>query len=154
MCAILDASVVHKVFGNDRPEAGKKFFEWFTAGNGRLVGGGEQLRELDQNHAFREWRGQAQRAGRFTRFDDHEIDDRTRMLEETASCQSNDPHVIALAQVSGARFLYSDDGDLHRDFGNRALIDNPQGAVYSTSQSDKFTRAHRKLLGRRNVCRA
>ena len=134
MCAILDASVVHKVFGDNRPEAGAKFFEWFNARNGRLVGGGEQLRELDQNHAFRKWRGQAQQAGRFTRFDDREVDRRTRALEEAKSCQSDDPHVIALAQVSGARLLYSEDNRLQQDFKDPALIDNPRGKVYTGQQ--------------------
>lgn len=149
MCAILDASVVHKVFGGNRPEAGRKFFEWFNSGKGKLVGGGKLLRELDQNHAFREWRGQAQQAGRFERFDDHKIDDKVRALEKTASCRSNDRHIIALAQTSGARLLYSDDGKLHQDFKNL----KPRGFVYSTAIKGNFSSEHRHLLGKRNICK-
>ena len=49
MCAILDASCLHKVFGKkDRPEAGVKFFEWFES-RGTLVVGGKLLKELCQN---------------------------------------------------------------------------------------------------------
>ena len=153
MCAILDTSVVHKVFGDNRPEAGRKFFEWLNSGKGRLVGGGELLRELDRNHAFREWREQAQRAGRFERFDDREIDDRARTIETTASCRSDDPHVIALARISGVRLLYSDDQALQRDFRDRTLIDNPRGIIYSTTRSDNFKSTHRRLLGRKKICK-
>ena len=59
---------------------------------------------------------------------------------------------IALAQTSGARLPYSDDGDLHRDFKNPALIDNPRGTVYSTLRSDEFTPARRRQLSRRDIC--
>ena len=42
------------------------------------------------------------------------------------------PHVLALAQVSGARLLYSNDQTLQRDFKNSKLIKNPRGNVYTT----------------------
>ena len=37
-------------------------------------------------------------------------------LQDAGACQSNDLHVLALAQVSGARLLYSNDLSLHQDF--------------------------------------
>ena len=47
-------------------------------------------------------------------------------MNETAltlsdSCRSNDPHVIALAQINGARLLYSNDEALQKDFGDKRL---------------------------------
>lgn len=151
MCAILDTSVVHKVFGDDLPEAGGKFFEWLNAGKGKLVGGGRLLQELEKTYAFREWLKQALLAGRAVRPDDHRIGSETRALERAGSCQSNDPHVIAVARISGARFLYSDDQALQRDFKDRTLID--KGIVYSTVRSDKFNSTHWRLLGRRYICK-
>ena len=62
------------------------------------------------------------------------------------SCRSNDQHIIALAHVGGARLLYSNDGDLHDDFDDKGLIDNPRGKVYSTRKKKNFTRAHERLL--------
>ena len=32
MCAILDNDVVHEVFRQDRPAAGKAFFDWIDSG--------------------------------------------------------------------------------------------------------------------------
>ena len=55
MCAILDANVVHKVFGKSRPEAGEAFFEWLVSGNRILVTGGKLHRELTRVRTFMEW---------------------------------------------------------------------------------------------------
>ena len=43
---------------------------------------------------------------------------------------SDDPHVLTVAQMSGTRLLYSNDGDLHQDFKNRGLVNNPRGNIY------------------------
>ena len=58
------------------------------------------------------------------------------ILVERGVCQSNDQHVIALAIVSGARLLYSNDRRLQRDFKDRRLID-PPGKVYSTRRGKR-----------------
>ena len=152
MCAILDANVAHKVFGRNRPEAGEAFFDWLDSGNGRLVVGGKLRRELDAAGVPRKWLQRAFQLGRVRNFDDREIDDKTEEL--APMCRSDDPHIVALAQISGARLLYSDDGRLHGDFKNPDLIDNPRGAVYSTRRSDKLTDVHKKLLSRNDLCRA
>ena len=152
MCAILDANVAHKVFGRNRPEAGKAFFDWLDSKNGRLVVGGKLLRELDGAGVPKGWLQRAVQLGRVRNFDDQEIDNKTEEL--APRCRSDDPHIIALAQISGARLLYSDDGRLHGDFKNSGLIDNPQGAVYSTMRSDRLTGGQKKLLRRNDLCRA
>lgn len=66
--------------------------------------------------------------------------------------QSNDIHIIALARVSGARLLFSNDTALHKDFRNKDLIDQPRGKVFSTLKSKQFTKAHKYLLENRNLC--
>jgi len=152
MCAILDANVAHKVFGRNRPAAGKAFFDWLDSGNGRLVVGGKLRRELDAAGVPRKWLQRAFQLGRVESFDDREIDNKTEEL--APGCRSDDPHIIALAQISGARLLYSDDGRLHGDFGDPDLIDKPRGAVYSTMKSDRLTGVHRRLLRRNDLCRA
>ena len=79
------------------------------------------------------------------------------MVTIVYNLQSNDAHVIALAQLSGARLLYTNDGDLQKDFRNKNLVDNPEGKVYSTeaekNPNKEFRPAHKRLLGRNDLCR-
>ncbi len=161
MCAILDNDVVHEVFGQNRPAAGKAFFDWIDSGGGRLVGGGRLFRELVRNENFRAWWQAATASGRVDRVGDEVVEAETVRLAARKACRSNDPHVIALALVSGARLLYSNDRRLGDDFRNRKLIGNPPGKVYTTRSdrdaprefdNTKFRRRHRELLDR-NACR-
>lgn len=161
MCAILDNDVASEVFGQDRPAAGKAFFDWINSGRGSLVAGGQLLEELDRTRAFKKWRRQAVLAGRLRIVSNSAVEEQTRKLEWESSCRSDDPHVIALALVSDARLLYSNDRSLGDDFKDRTLIGNPPGKVYTTRKdrnappafdSTKFRRSHRALLNR-NACR-
>ena len=169
MCVILDNDVVHQVFisddrlesGNDnRPEAGKAFFSWIDSGKGKFVIGGKLLRELSKTRSFRNWFQAQLLSGRVRRVDDQKVSERTQALEEAGLCRSDDKHIIALAQISGARLLYSNDRDLTNDFRDTSLIENPQGRVYTTRKDrgappeqdhTRFRRSHRELL-KRNVC--
>ena len=92
-------------------------------------------------------------AGKMRIVNDSEVSARTDQIRNEESCASDDPHVIALAQVSRARLLYSNDRSLQRDFRNKQLIDDPRGSVYSTQKSSEFRPAHKSLLGRRDLCR-
>ena len=67
--------------------------------------------------------------------------------------QSDDPHILALAVVSGARLLYSNDRLLQHDFKNPALINQPRGKVYSTLYNAAFNQAKRRLLRNAPPCR-
>ena len=156
MCAILDANVAAQVFGAEgaeRPEAGRAFLDWVDSGRVRLVIGGRLLRELDHNREFRGWRRQAVLAGRIVLLNDEAVDERARQLEQENACRSDDEHIIAVAQLSGARLLYSNDSDLQDDFRNKALIDQPRGKVYSTRIRDNLTSVHQRLLANRSLCR-
>ena len=159
MCAILDANVAHEVFGVDRPPAGEGFFNWLNEGGGRLVVGGKLRGELNRSsQAYRAWALQARLSGDLRRLDDPlemEVDTITEDLEQAAAMKSDDPHVIALAQVSGARLLYSNDSDLQDDFKDRRLINNPRGKVYSTLVNDNFTpNRRRQLVAREELCQS
>ena len=152
MCAIVDANVAAEVFGSNQPEAGKQFFKWINKGKGRLVVGGNLTKELESSRGFREWGQQALLAGRMRIEEKGKVDARTKELRAKTACRSNDQHVIALAQVSGARLLYSNDLKLHQDFKDGDLINHPRGRVYSTLQDRDFTDSHRGLLGRSDLC--
>lgn len=146
MCAILDNNVVHEVFGSNPTSAGVKFFNWINSGPGHLVVGGKLLEELSKNYNFGKWLQQAFSAGRASNPGNERVDNITDDLIKADSCESDDQHVIALAQLSNARLLYSKDGDLQQDFKNKELIDNPRGKVYSAP-------SHERLLRVKELCR-
>lgn len=153
MCAIVDANAAHEVFGSKPTEAGDKFFGWINQGSGRLVAGGRLLKELETGSpGFREWASQVVRAGKMRTLNESEVSERTERIEHEGLHTSDDAHVLAVAQLSGARLLFSNDKKLRNDFTNKTLIDNPQGKVYSTLRSKKYTRTHRSLLGRKDLC--
>ena len=156
MCAILDTNVVHDVFSSDQPSAGKEFFKWINSGIGRLVVGGKLLEELNKKSA-RVWARRALNRGLISRVSEGKVRERTEKLQNEGLCRSDDPHVIALAQLSGARLLYTNDEKLQKDFRNKNLIKNPAGKVYSTKPKNnpnkEFRTTHKKLLGRNDLCR-
>lgn len=151
MCAILDADVRDEVFGGANSDAGKEFFNWIDGGSGRLVVGGANLTELMGNATFGLWRIEAEQSGRLIIERNDAVERRTTQLKDEGECKSNDPHVVALGQVSGARLLFSNDKRLHRDFRNSRLINKPRGRVYSTREKKDFDSAKRRLLTE-NVC--
>ena len=69
----------------------------------------------------------------------------TAAVKALSICVSNDPHVIALARISGARLLCSRDQKLHSDFGNKHLVDNPRGSVYQDIPHAPLIARHCKL---------
>ena len=118
-----------------------------------MVIGGQLRQELGRHVRFSKWLREAILAGKATNVADTEVKEITEKLRKSQSCESNDQHIIALAQVGKARLLYSKDKDLHRDFRNLELINNPRGKVYSTSVNGSFSKNHRKMLNDRTLCR-
>lgn len=154
MCGIVDANIAHQVFGQNRNEAGKAFYDWIFSGSGHLVVGGKLHNELIRSaggleQLFR----QLELAGRMTIEDKNDVCGRTEELLREGICCSDDEHVIALAQVSGARLLFTNDGNLQDDFKNNRLIDNPRGKVYSTRINREYNEPKRKLLQQKELCR-
>lgn len=158
MCAILDNSARDEVFGDTPTERGRVFHAWLNEGRGRLVIGGTKLRnELGGSNGqqpgsanFRKWLPAAIRRGRLAQWDDKAVDNAASVLEEQGVCQSDDPHVVALAQASGARLLYTVDRALQEDFTNPVIIAHPRGKIYPTAGYRDFLndRRNRNLCGR------
>ena len=154
MCGIVDANVANEVFGDERPPAGEHFFEWLASPRGQLVVGGRLRRELSRDHRFLQWFGYAVRYGRARSMEDADVEARTHDLRRGDICRSDDEHVLALALVSGARLLYTNDAALIEDFKNREIVRNPGGKIYTTARNNRVTDAHRRLLADRTLCRA
>ena len=103
---------------------------------------------------FLKWAREAQLAGRLRTTNRDAVTARTNEIEREGRHQSDDPHVLALAQISGARLLYTNDRALQRDFNNHRLIDEPRGKVYTTYRSRTFSDTHQKLLANKDLCRS
>lgn len=71
---------------------------------------------------FWEWASQTQRSGNMRLVDQAQVKSREDDLREESNYRSNDPHIIALAQASGARLLYSNDKKLQENFKDIKLV--------------------------------
>ena len=141
------------MFGNDPPEAAKYFLNWLNNANGAtLVIGGKLREELCANQKFLTWLRNALLRGRALSFNDEKVNAEAESLRERRICRSNDPHVLALARISGARLLYTKDIKLEADFKDREIIDGVRGRVYTTRRYPHVTDTHKKLLRRRDLC--
>ena len=106
MCAIVDANVAHEVFGPRQSPAGEKFYDWINAATGRLVVGGKLLEELKEGSpTFREWASALGEAGKMRTMNEDQVNAKAERIKD--KCVSDDSHIIALAQISGARLLFT-----------------------------------------------
>ena len=156
MCAIVDANIRDQVFGDAQSEAGKFFLDWLLKPNGGTLALGGKLRsELSndgRNRSFLRAYNQLRFNGRVRDIPDSVVDAETAALEARRVCRSNDAHVLALARVSGARLLYTNDQALQEDFGDSRIVANPRGRVYTTRLRSDVRPAHRELLERADLC--
>lgn len=153
MCAIIDRNAAIELMGPKCPNAGTEFLRRVEGGKLKVVVGGKLRQELNSTK-FRQWIVEALRAGRAESINDDRVNRESTKIRNAGMCQSNDPHIIALAQISGARLLYTNDKDLHTDFKDRRLIDIPRGKIYTTNEYKEFHRNHRRLLDRNDLCGA
>ena len=153
MCAIVDNNVRDQVFGaNSQSPAGRFFLDWLSSGRGRLVVGGKLLRELNGYSDFNRWLRTALARNRARQIDDDRVDAETEAIRARQICRSDDEHVLALAQVSGARLLFTNDRALQDDFTNRRIIPNPRGRIYTTVVHSDIRQTHRDLLDSADLC--
>ena len=148
MCVIVDNNMRDRFFSVPIDPDLRPLWKWIDDRKGVLIIGGHLRNELygsaNASRALGEWI-RTRRARDFEDVSPGAVDSETRLIADSAVCKSNDPHVIALARISGARLLCSGDKDLHTDFNNPQLIDNPRGRIYQN-------RKHRHLLIHGDEC--
>lgn len=154
MCAIVDNNVRDQVFGaNSQSPAGRFFLDWLSHGRGKLVIGGQLLRELNDYGDFKRWLRTALARNTALAVADDRVDAETETLRARNICCSDDEHILALARISGARLLFTNDQDLQDDFRDRRIIADPRGRIYTTLAHSDVRRTHRNLLNRADLCR-
>lgn len=126
MCIVVDANQAALFFARDSA-AHEPVWAWLAA-DGCLVFGGRLAEELLQIAVARRVLLELVRAGRAVRADKEAVDAREAQIVRAQTCTSDDPHVIALCMVSGARTVCTLDGALSTDV--RVLLRKPKGRVY------------------------
>ena len=111
----------------------------------RVVVGGELARELVKTKLrdlLQEWA----RAGRLSRYENGEVDKEEERIK-LQSIRSDDPHLLALAILSGCRLLYTEDKELIRDFKDTSVI-SPKGRVVKPTTSSRVAALLFERFGR------
>ena len=143
MCLIVDANVASLVFAptgtNDFAPVHRALVRLETT----ACHGGKLTREYVVLGSLLRVLREFDRKGSLRKIPDADVDRAEHMVVREGRCRSNDPHIIALARVSGVRLLCSHDQDLHSDFTDPAIL-SPRGSVYQK-------RHHRHLI--RRCCR-
>lgn len=116
-----------------------------------LVVGGHLRRELGEYRRFEVWLKTAIQFGRARQVNDTQVDQETSSVS-SQEIRSDDPHVLALARISGARLLFTNDRDLQSDFRDRNIISGTRGRIYTTIEHNDIRSTHRNLLNRTDLC--
>jgi hypothetical protein len=150
VCLIIDANYAPKVFRDVCCEDAVPIKRWLfePSKNGKLALGGLVTRELEASGINRRTLGELGRAGRTVVIPDRDVEVETARIRRNIALQSDDPHIIALARLSGARTLCSLDTALGKDFTNPRVLGSPRGRIYKDSDH-KALLCHTKSCGYR-----
>lgn len=111
-----------------------------------IVVGGKLLRELSETKIRSlvvEWL----RSGCAIRIDDSQVDAEEERFR-ASDLISDDPHVVALANLSGCRLLYSNDEKLILDFKDTSIL-TPKGKVIKSTTRREIASALFERYGRK-----
>ena len=137
MCLILDTNK-YGDFVEPENQDMEPIRNWMKTKNGKIVYSPTEKmeRELKNHNEMRERFDRYKETQQLRLVPKNEVEQAMNSLQ---GLQSDDPDIIALAQVSGVSLLASADKDLHADF--KTII---KGKIYQTS-------AHKRLL-RNDLC--
>jgi len=144
MCLVVDTDRAHIIFGTPFSDAARPIWRWLKR-DGILVYGGRLASEVERLHSTRRLLAELYRSGKAILEDAAAVRREEQRYLAEGNLRSNDPHVLALARVSGARVLFTGDQLLIKDFCNPRHL-RPKGKVYQRSE-------HKRLLRHRRGCR-
>src|SRR5262245_28756278 len=101
MCIIVDANVAARLCTNPLPPDAEAVVRWIDDRGGVVVHGGRLTEELIANNHVRRLLLTLARAGRARQLASGEVDAEADRIANLGVCVSDDPHVIAVAKISG-----------------------------------------------------
>ena len=130
MCVIIDANFAHLISSSPPDIDFIPVKTWLLDKDGCLVTGGKLSEELYKLKRVKHFILTLSRAGKAKIYPFHVLNAEKSEISKLGINCSDDLHIIALARISGARTLCSRDKNLHKDFKNTTLINNPKGKIY------------------------
>ena len=124
MCLLIDTNQASAF--NQPSEAMSVVVNWIADG-GRIVVGGKLTDELNRTR-FSKFLAELSRRGNLRSYTKSEVDDEIAKVSAMA-LESDDPHVIALARLSGAKVAITNDNKLIADLKNQAICPGKRRAI-------------------------
>ena len=142
MCIIIDTNL----YGEFNKEYMKPLREWIEKKNGKIVYSlaGDIGRELNDNRGMKKRLKEYLAAGKAKLVPKEKVEKQKKYVVEKLDLKSDDPYIIAMAQVSNTKLLTSEDYALCRDFKNSKIIG---GKIYKVQEHNE----HKRLLNQ-NRC--
>ena len=134
MCIIIDTNKIGGFLNAPSTPDAAPIHAWLASKKGTMVysiGGKLGKEQKDARRKLEDYN----RAGRAILINAKLIESEQIRLQKIDNHKSNDVHIIALANVSGARLLYTEDRDLMNDFRDKKIIDHPRGKIYSSARN-------------------
>ena len=143
MCIIIDANRMDRFFTDPLSNEVKPIHKWIGTKYGIIAYStyGKLRDELEKGNKKDKFQ-EMSRSGRAIFINSEKIKLEQKRLEKIGNYKSDDVHILALANVSGARVLYTGDKALMDDFRNREIINNPRGKIYSDANNRNLLRAN------------
>jgi hypothetical protein len=138
VCVIIDANRVSATFGSPPCKDAVPILDWIARGGGKLVYGGGLASEYAKVQSAFHFVNELRRAGRAFELRKDEVHAEGQLVTAKFDLKSDDPHILAIARLSGARVLFSQDKNLHHDFRNSAIVAKPRGRVYKSREHAGF----------------
>ena len=131
MCLILDTNKYGDFLNQNNPDM-EPVRKWLEKGGKIAYAPTQTMKsELNKHEGMRDQFKAYRAKNRVKLISEDEVQKAMEKLQ-ASDLQSDDPHIIALAQVSGVKLLVSGDTNLHKDFSNRNLI--KKGSIYQTKE--------------------
>lgn len=146
MCVIIDTNKAADFCRQDRPYL-KILMHWISKG-GRVASGGDLEKELYKIEKMRAIISEWSRSGRLVRYSAEKISAVEVGIENL--CRSNDSHVVALAIVSQASIVVTEDKLLIDDLREKSIVGVKRRIYKENSASPAKTDHLRRLLSRSN----
>lgn len=140
MCVVIDANAIAKVMNPNNKEHGdyKPVFDWVIKRNGKIVYGGTKYKEeLKRASRYLELFTELKALNKVVSLDDHEVDVMQGRVESITGQACDDPHIIAIINVSRCRVVCTGDARSHEHLKNKVLYLLPGSQVPSIYASRK-----------------